>query len=128
MEENNTHLKVTRRGFVGAAALTGIAAGLATVGLGSWTGFKAFADDADDESFEEEVIRSACRNCYGRCTINGYVRNGKLVRIEPCEGTYSEGTICSRAYAIPQLMYSPKRIVYPMKQVGDRRKTAQSSS
>ncbi|NTU89712.1 MAG: molybdopterin-dependent oxidoreductase [Actinobacteria bacterium] len=63
---------------------------------------------------------SACRNCYGRCSINGYVRNGRLIRVEGRPGTYSEGTVCSRAFAIPQLMNSPLRVRYPMKRVGAR--------
>lgn len=122
-EEEATHQpQLTRRGFVKAAGATGLAGAILGAGLGTWDGFEAHAAEPNTEGDDEKIIRSACRNCYGRCTINGYVRNGRLTRIEPCDGTYSEGTVCSRAFAIPQLMYSPKRITYPMQQVGERGK------
>ena len=114
---------VSRRSFVKAMAASGALATAAALGYEAWKPFTALAaDDAGSAQTEGEtqVIRSACRNCYGRCTINGIVKNGRLVRVEGRPGTYSEGTICSRAFAIPQLVNSPLRVRYPMKRVGER--------
>lgn len=116
-------MSVTRRGFVKGAAVAGAAGVLAGAGFGSWSGLVEDAQAA--ESVKDDavsVIPSACRQCYGRCTINGYVKNGVLERIEPIDGFYSEGTVCSKAYSIFDQIYSPLRIVYPMKQVGERGK------
>lgn len=110
---------VTRRDFLGEALAVGALAGLGGFCLESAKPFEAQAQE-DASAGEEKVIMNACRNCYGRCSINGYVRNNRLVRVEGRPGTYSEGTVCSRAFAIPQLINSPMRIRYPMKRVGER--------
>jgi len=69
----------------------------------------------------DRIIPSACRLCYGRCGILGHVRDGRVVKIEGNPDIPSNvGTLCSRAYAIPQLMYSPYRLRYPLKRVGAR--------
>jgi anaerobic selenocysteine-containing dehydrogenase len=68
-----------------------------------------------------KIVPSACRLCYGRCGILGTVRDGRVVKIEGNPDIPSNvGTLCSRAYAIPQLMYSPYRLQYPLKRVGAR--------
>lgn len=114
---------LSRRSFVKTLAASGALA--TATGLG-YEGFKPLVAVAEEQAGSDtsgngdKVIRSACRNCYGRCTINGYVKNERLTRIEGRPGTYSEGTICSRAFAIPQLMNSPMRIRYPMKRAGER--------
>ncbi|WP_180326564.1 molybdopterin-containing oxidoreductase family protein [Raoultibacter phocaeensis] len=112
----------TRRSFVKAMAASGALAGAAALGLDAWQPLTALAQD-DEKAAENDAvttIRSACRNCYGRCTINGIVKNNRLIRVEGRPGTYSEGTVCSRAFAIPQLVNSPLRIRYPMKRAGER--------
>ena len=69
----------------------------------------------------DRIIPSACRLCYGRCGILGYIRAGRVVKIEGNPAIpNNEGTLCSRAFAIPQLMYSPYRLKYPLKRVGQR--------
>ncbi len=69
----------------------------------------------------DKIIPSACRLCYGRCGILGYIRDGRVVKIEGNPAIPSNaGTLCSRAYSIPQLMYSPYRLQYPLKRVGAR--------
>lgn len=69
----------------------------------------------------DKIIPSACRLCYGRCGILGYIRDGRVVKIEGNPAIPSNaGTLCSRAYSIPQLMYSPYRLQYPLKRVGVR--------
>ena len=96
----------------------------AVVGLTPWgkKRFKGLTEVKEPVTApEEKVIPSACRLCYGRCGILGHVRDGRVVKIEGNpEVPSNEGTLCSRAYAIPQLMYSPYRLQYPMRRVGQR--------
>lgn len=116
--------QMSRRGFLTAVGAAGAAACLANAGFGKWNGLVEDAHAAETAGLDEEekLIHTMCRNCYGRCLLTGHVRNGRLVKVSPYteEEMYSQGTLCSKAYAIPSLLYSPKRIVYPMKQVGER--------
>lgn len=115
-----TNSPVTRRDFLKLSAVTMAATGITsasfktTPGLG-YSAYKAPAEQAD------AIIPSACRSCYGRCGLLGHVKNGRLVKIEGNPAVpNNEGTFCSRAMAIPELIYSPHRIKYPMKRVGER--------
>ncbi len=106
---------LSRRGFLKVMGLTAAAGTAASVDN------SPFVPAASAQlKPEEKKIRSACRNCYGRCGIDGTVRNGRLVKVEGVEELFSEGTLCARAFAIPQLMYNPLRIQYPMERVGKR--------
>lgn len=112
---------LTRRNFLKISAATGVAATLASSG-DRLVGLAATeAGVAPGSESKTEIIPSACRNCYGRCGILGHVKDGRVVKIEGNPDiAFSEGTLCSRAFAIPQLMYSPLRITHPMKRVGER--------
>jgi len=69
------------------------------------------------EETEWKVIASGgCHDCGGRCPYLIYVRNGKALRIEPHE----ELKACVRGYGYIKRVYSPDRLKYPMKRVGDR--------
>lgn len=69
----------------------------------------------------DQIVKSACRSCYGRCGLLGHVHNGRLVKIEGNpEIPNNQGTNCLRSMAIPQLMYSPHRLKYPLMRVGKR--------
>ena len=113
-------LKMSRRGFVKATA----AATASTLLLGSQAA-TAFADDAAGAagataSDDVKKIPSACRQCYGRCALFGHVKDGRVVKIEGNPDLFSEGTLCSRAFAIPQELYNPLRVRYPQKRVGEK--------
>ena len=113
-------LKMSRRGFVKATA----AATASTLLLGSQAA-TAFADDAAEgakatSSDDVKIIPSACRQCYGRCALFGHVKDGRLTKIEGNPDLFSEGTLCGRAFAIPQELYNPLRVRYPQKRVGEK--------
>ncbi len=106
---------ISRRSFLKAASSAAI------LGSGAAGAEELLASDKlPQNEGEKEIIPSACRQCYGRCAIYGTVKNGRLVKIEGNPELYNEGTVCSRAFSIPQTMYSPMRIRYPMKRVGKR--------
>jgi len=108
---------LNRRDFLKMSAFAGAATAIgmpceAFAGL-----VKKSPGDAGD-SFK--TIKSACRQCYGRCGILAEVKNGRVTKIQGDPDVFSEGTLCGRAYNIPQMMYNPLRITYPMKRMGER--------
>lgn len=110
-------LKLSRRDFVKATAVASASAMV----LGAVE--TSFADEAADGAATEDdvkVIPSACRQCYGRCALFGTVENGRLTKIEGNPDLFSEGTLCGRAFAIPQEMYNPTRVRYPQRRVGEK--------
>ncbi|MFC2070565.1 molybdopterin-dependent oxidoreductase [Chloroflexota bacterium] len=66
----------------------------------------------------QKVIKSDCIMCINSCGINGYVEDGKLVKVEGMEEHgVSKGYICPRGEALVEYVYSPDRLQYPMKKV-----------
>jgi anaerobic selenocysteine-containing dehydrogenase len=62
-----------------------------------------------------QIIKSVCMLCYMVCGIDAYVKNGKLVKV--CgmkEHPATKGTLCPRGINLPNYVYSPDRIKYPM--------------
>lgn len=110
-------LKLSRRDFVKATAVASASAmvlGAAETSFADETADGAATDD------DVKVIPSACRQCYGRCALFGTVENGRLTKIEGNPDLFSEGTLCGRAFAIPQEMYNPTRVRYPQRRVGEK--------
>ncbi|MEC4273579.1 molybdopterin-dependent oxidoreductase [Adlercreutzia sp. R25] len=110
-------LKLSRRDFVKATAVASASAMVLGAAEAS------FADEAADGATagdDVKVIPSACRQCYGRCALFGTVENGRLTKIEGNPDLFSEGTLCGRAFAIPQEMYNPTRVRYPQRRVGEK--------
>jgi anaerobic selenocysteine-containing dehydrogenase len=55
------------------------------------------------------------------CGLNCEVKDGKLVGVEGMkEAPNSQGELCSRAFASMQWLYSPQRLKYPLKRVGEK--------
>jgi len=69
----------------------------------------------------EKIVKTACYLCHGGCILLAHVRDGKIVRMEgDPDGPHNRGVICDKALSTVQYMYSPYRIKYPMKRVGER--------
>ncbi len=68
---------------------------------------------------EFTVVRSNARTapgCHNNCGVLMYVKDGKLDHIEgDPENPHSQGRLCVRCLAVKEIMYSPDRIIYPMK-------------
>jgi anaerobic selenocysteine-containing dehydrogenase len=63
-----------------------------------------------------KIIKSDCILCINSCGINAYVEDGKLVKVEGMkEHGVSKGYICPRGEALVEYVYSPDRLLYPMK-------------
>jgi anaerobic selenocysteine-containing dehydrogenase len=68
-----------------------------------------------------QAIPSACWQCVSRDGIIGYVKNGRLVKIEGHPDLpQTAGRVCSKAQAGINQVYDPDRILHPMRRTGPR--------
>lgn len=109
---------LTRRSFL---KTTAIAAGAAT--LGATPSLQAFAEEGiASGNAEEQHFFGTCRaNCTGQCLLDIVVREGKVVKTKFAEAPIPEyNRICAKGLSQVQRVYSPRRIKYPMRRVGER--------
>lgn len=109
---------ITRRGFVKAAALTGAAAAFGA----SMRGALVETDQAYAESESEtKVYKSVCHGCIAGCPCLVYVTDGVAVKIEgDPDAPESKGSLCMKGLNQIQTMYSPRRVLHPLKRSGER--------
>jgi molybdopterin-containing oxidoreductase family molybdopterin binding subunit len=71
---------------------------------------------------KERVVRTVCSpNCGQTCLLWAYVREGKLVKTEPAPFPDPEyNRICLKGLSHVQRLYHPKRLLYPLKRIGER--------
>lgn len=68
-----------------------------------------------------QVIRSTCGLCYAGCGILVHFKDGKVTKIEgDPESPINKGTICVKAQAGIEYLYSPQRLRHPLKRAGKR--------
>ena len=64
---------------------------------------------------------SAGCGSHGGCGCEIYVQDGKVTRVEGDRNhPFNQGRLCAKGLAIPQYMYHPDRVLYPLKRVGER--------
>lgn len=118
----NTPSALTRRSFLKATALTAGAA--ATVGMAGCSTVAEQPEEVVEQATEEQTFINWCRgNCGGPCNLTGVVREGKLVKTAPTvvpKGAELLQRGCVKGHANPQRIYATDRILYPMKQTGER--------
>jgi anaerobic selenocysteine-containing dehydrogenase len=71
----------------------------------------------------ERMISTFCSLCGPRmgCGINCFVKDGRLIKIEGMkESPLNRGKLCPKAFASAQWVYSPQRLKYPLKRVGEK--------
>ena len=55
------------------------------------------------------------------CGIYAFVKDGRFTAVEGMrESPLNQGRICAKAHAAPQWVYSPERLRYPLKRVGQK--------
>ncbi len=70
---------------------------------------------------KEEAVRTICNShCGGMCELNVFVRNNRIVRIEPVTGDPYLHPPCVRGRAYRQRVYAPDRLLFPLKRTGAR--------
>jgi anaerobic selenocysteine-containing dehydrogenase len=70
-----------------------------------------------------QMIPTICSLCgpMPGCGLNCYVKDGRLIRVEGMkEAPTNKGTLCPRAFASVQWVYSPQRLRYSLKRVGKK--------
>lgn len=67
------------------------------------------------------VKTGLCGFCGDACLVDVYCRDGKVIKVEGNKSQPSScGHVCVKGAALKQALYSPKRLLYPMKRVGER--------
>ncbi len=67
------------------------------------------------------VVPSTCLMCPARCGILGFVEEGRLVKIEGNpRHPHNRGGVCAKGLAGINLLYSPDRLLYPLRREGGR--------
>ena len=68
-----------------------------------------------------QIKKSFCHICDTCCGIDLFVKNGVLVNVEGMkEHPLNKGTLCVKGNAGVQIMYSPERLNFPLKRIGQR--------
>ena len=76
----------------------------------------------DRSKYEDvEKVPGMCQLCSTICGIVGYVKEGRLIKIEgnPNDPN-SRGHLCARGHAGLNHQYHPERLLYPLRRVGKR--------
>ncbi|MBR2834807.1 MAG: molybdopterin-dependent oxidoreductase [Coriobacteriales bacterium] len=114
--------KLTRRTFVkGVGAITVASA----LGFGTGNASQALASVGEvPVAQDEKCVHAVCTvNCTSRCHLQGTVRDGKLVRVEPGDmpGRPGYANACLRSMAyIQRVQDENSRVMWPMKRTGER--------
>ncbi len=67
------------------------------------------------------TLWSAGCGSHGGCGCQIYVEDGKVTRVEGNPNhPFNQGRLCAKGLAVPQYMYHPDRVKYPLKRVGER--------
>ena len=68
------------------------------------------------------VPTGGCYDCGGRCVIKVHVKDGVAVRVESDDGEAPQLRACLKGRAFRKQVYSPDRLLHPLKRVGPRGK------
>ena len=120
-----------RRGFI----KNGVGA-LATLAVGEWIllspapaqamNYRPLADGArrkiKNDYRNATRIKSVCLNCSTVCGIEGFVQNGKVIKIRgnPLDPNMQSHMTCAKGQSGPTINDYPERLLYPLKRVGQR--------
>lgn len=113
---------LTRRSFVKASALAG-----ATAAFGvSMAGCMQEAPKEEGGSAggaQEELVRmkTSCHGCIQMCPAVAYLKDGVVVRLEgDPDAPVSRGSLCIKGLNQLHTMYSPRRVLHPLRRAGER--------
>ena len=78
-----------------------------------------------ETNIDRQIIKtggwSAGPGCHGGCGVKLVIKDGKLEKVEGDEDhPYFQGRTCTRVLALPQYIYHPDRLRYPVKRAGKR--------
>ncbi len=61
-----------------------------------------------------EEIHTYCPMCIAQCGVVAVVEDGRFTKVTP-DSEHPNGGICIKGYAAPEIVYSPDRLLHPMK-------------
>lgn len=126
MEQAKKRKQLTRRSFLGSTALVAGGLAVSTAAGCSSVGVQDDIQTEKEQKAQEQTFVNYCRgNCGGTCPQRATVRDGKVVRVLPVELPVeyraSQSAVgCVKGRATPQRLYSTNRVLYPMRQTGER--------
>lgn len=113
---------LTRRSFVKVSALAGATAAIGASMSGSltetaWADEEAPAGTGDSKEGLTKV-RTSCHGCIQMCPAIAWVKDGVVVKLEgDPDGPVSRGSLCIKGLNQLHTMYSPRRVLHPMRHV-----------
>lgn len=114
MQERN----LTRRSFAQAATLAGAAA---AIGVSMPNALVETEPAYADEPVETKVVKTSCHGCIQMCPVRAYIENGVVVKLEgDPDAPVSRGSLCLKGLNQLHTMYSPRRVLHPLKRAGQR--------
>ncbi len=67
------------------------------------------------------IVHTVCStHCGGSCLLKVHVEDGRIRRVETDDGAEPQLRACMRGRALRQRVYSPDRVLYPLKRIGAR--------
>ena len=73
-----------------------------------------------EHSAGETRIPGFCALCRSRCGCISVVQDGKLVAVEPNPEHPTGQALCAKGRAVPEMVYSPDRLLYPIKRTAPK--------
>ena len=75
----------------------------------------------NDEKTGSYVVPTVCAtHCGGTCLLKVHVEDGRITRVETDDGPEPQLRACMRGRALRQRVYSPDRVLYPLKRKGPK--------
>jgi anaerobic selenocysteine-containing dehydrogenase len=71
------------------------------------------------EEARRQDISGHCGICPAGCAVQIHLENDRISRIAPLKG-HPQGICCPRGTHAPEIVYSPDRLLHPLKRVGPR--------
>jgi anaerobic selenocysteine-containing dehydrogenase len=71
------------------------------------------------EEVKRQDISGHCGVCPAGCAVQIRMENDRISRIAPRKG-HPQGICCPRGTHAPEIVYSPDRLLYPLKRIGPR--------
>ena len=119
---------ISRRGFLAAGAALGAMAAVGSLGAPWLREDQALAEEAEAAEDEVVVRHMFCQLCgpaKTACSTLCYIKNGRWTNVEgnPEAGNnWGRGSrsLCPKGNSAMAIMYSPTRLQYPMRRVGEK--------
>ncbi len=73
----------------------------------------------DSQMFKRQVVSGLCGICPAGCGVKITMENGRISRTAPLKG-HPQGMCCPRGAHAPEIVYSPDRLLHPLKRIGPR--------